>query len=170
MCRLSWNLWASASWNPQGLSRSVTGLLYILQLSKLPHFCAVSFVMVVYLMSVCPHLANRESQNGFSWNSTLDPRWTSSTHSTCLNQIAMTDTISLLIYSQHNTTRFTIGLQPHVSTHMSHLQLILELVNFYQAYFLGSQNAYYLQFFFWLMWVETCRYNPIVNLVMLCWM
>jgi hypothetical protein len=28
MCRLSWNLGASASWNPQGLSRPVMGLLY----------------------------------------------------------------------------------------------------------------------------------------------
>ena len=29
MCRLSWNLGASTSWNPQGLSRSVMGLLYV---------------------------------------------------------------------------------------------------------------------------------------------
>ena len=29
MCRLSWNLGASTSWNPQGLSRPVTGLLYL---------------------------------------------------------------------------------------------------------------------------------------------
>jgi len=29
MCRLSWNLGASASWNPQGLSRPVMGLLYL---------------------------------------------------------------------------------------------------------------------------------------------
>ena len=29
MCRLSWNLWASNSWNPQGLSRHVMGLLYL---------------------------------------------------------------------------------------------------------------------------------------------
>jgi len=31
MCQLSWNLEASASWNPQGLSRPVMGLLYLLQ-------------------------------------------------------------------------------------------------------------------------------------------
>ena len=30
MCRLSWNLGASTSWNPQGLSRPVMGLLYLL--------------------------------------------------------------------------------------------------------------------------------------------
>ena len=30
MCRLSWNLGASNSWNPQGLSRPVMGLLYLL--------------------------------------------------------------------------------------------------------------------------------------------
>ena len=29
MCRLSWNLGASASWNPQGLSRPVMGFLYL---------------------------------------------------------------------------------------------------------------------------------------------
>ena len=29
MCRLAWNLGASASWNPQGLSRPVMGLLYL---------------------------------------------------------------------------------------------------------------------------------------------
>ena len=28
MCRLSWNLGASTSWNPQGLSRPVMGLVY----------------------------------------------------------------------------------------------------------------------------------------------
>jgi len=27
MCRLSWILWASDSWNPQGLSRPVMGLI-----------------------------------------------------------------------------------------------------------------------------------------------
>jgi hypothetical protein len=30
MCRLSWNLGSSTSWNPQGLSRPVMGLLYLL--------------------------------------------------------------------------------------------------------------------------------------------
>jgi len=29
MCRSSWNLGASTSWNPQGLSRPVMGLLYL---------------------------------------------------------------------------------------------------------------------------------------------
>ena len=29
MCRLSWNMGASTSWNPQGLPRSVMGLLYL---------------------------------------------------------------------------------------------------------------------------------------------
>jgi len=29
MCRLSWNLGASSSWNPLGLSRPVMGLLYL---------------------------------------------------------------------------------------------------------------------------------------------
>ena len=34
MCRLSWNLGASTSWNPQGLSRPVMGLLYLLPLTS----------------------------------------------------------------------------------------------------------------------------------------
>jgi hypothetical protein len=58
MCWLSWNLGASASWNPQGLSRAVMGMLYlfsppwnrvvpekltVLQLVKeFPTFCATS--------------------------------------------------------------------------------------------------------------------------------
>jgi len=29
MCQMSWNLGASTSWNPQGLSRCVMGLLYL---------------------------------------------------------------------------------------------------------------------------------------------
>jgi len=29
MCRVSWNLGTSTTWNPQGLSRPVMGLLYL---------------------------------------------------------------------------------------------------------------------------------------------
>jgi len=29
VCRLSWNLGASTSWNPQGLPRPVMGLIYL---------------------------------------------------------------------------------------------------------------------------------------------
>jgi len=36
VCRLSWNLGASTSWNPQGLSRPVMGLLYLYLYSFLP--------------------------------------------------------------------------------------------------------------------------------------
>jgi hypothetical protein len=34
MCRLSWNLGASTSWNPQGMSRPVQGLLYLSNLYR----------------------------------------------------------------------------------------------------------------------------------------
>ena len=34
MCRLSWNLGASTSWNPQGLFRPVIGLLYLFYLLR----------------------------------------------------------------------------------------------------------------------------------------
>jgi hypothetical protein len=36
MCRLSWNLGASTSWNPMSLSRFVMGLLYLYPLPLLP--------------------------------------------------------------------------------------------------------------------------------------
>ena len=34
MCRMSWNLGTSPSWNPQGLSRPVMGLLYLYLLDQ----------------------------------------------------------------------------------------------------------------------------------------
>ena len=37
MCRLSWNLGASASWKPQGLSRPVMGMLYLYPASLSDH-------------------------------------------------------------------------------------------------------------------------------------
>jgi len=40
MCRLSWNLGASTSWNPQGLSRPVMGWLYLFYSSI---FCSVKW-------------------------------------------------------------------------------------------------------------------------------
>ena len=40
MCRLSWKLGASASWNPQGLSRPVMGSLYIYLLPQ-KHTCII---------------------------------------------------------------------------------------------------------------------------------
>jgi len=42
MCRLSWNLEASTFWNPQGLSRPVMGLLYLL-------FCII-YYMLYYII------------------------------------------------------------------------------------------------------------------------
>ena len=44
MCRLSWNLGASTSWNPQGLSRPVMGLLYILPIILWGHAQSVEAV------------------------------------------------------------------------------------------------------------------------------
>jgi hypothetical protein len=38
MCRLSWNLEASNSWNRQGLSIPVIGLFYLLHTSKVPNY------------------------------------------------------------------------------------------------------------------------------------
>jgi len=50
MCWLSWNLGASAFWNPQGLSRSVMGLLYL----YLYMFWALpAHLQEVYVIIVC---------------------------------------------------------------------------------------------------------------------
>jgi len=38
MCRLSWNLRASPSWIPQGLSRTVLGLLYLWSIGRISLF------------------------------------------------------------------------------------------------------------------------------------
>jgi hypothetical protein len=53
MCRLSWNLGASTSWNPQGLSRPVMGLLYLLPYVKtfVRHF----FFNVYAYNKICLH-------------------------------------------------------------------------------------------------------------------
>ena len=82
MCRLSWNLGASTSWNPQGLSRPVEGLLYLLQCSyarglfRAKHYtgiiimptCATSHWHVT-TASVSPRVPVRiQMTNGSRWN------------------------------------------------------------------------------------------------------
>jgi hypothetical protein len=58
MCRLSWNLGASNSWNPQGLSRPVMGLLYLyLYLSRQNAFYKRQLVQChscCLLLQFCP--------------------------------------------------------------------------------------------------------------------
>ena len=44
MCRLSWNLEASSSWNPKGFYMSVQGLLYLFIHYMLAHLLDVKFV------------------------------------------------------------------------------------------------------------------------------
>ena len=52
VCRLSWNLGASTSWNPQGLSRSVMGLLYLLALYNfIWQFCEIFMICGVNQIS-----------------------------------------------------------------------------------------------------------------------
>jgi hypothetical protein len=50
MCRLSWNLGASTSWNPQGLSRPIMGLLYLtFTLLYLTHICTNIYCYIAYI-------------------------------------------------------------------------------------------------------------------------
>jgi hypothetical protein len=55
MCRLSRNLGASNSWNPQGLSRPVMGLLYLL-----PHINTVpdALLFITGTTNVCSNITN----------------------------------------------------------------------------------------------------------------
>jgi hypothetical protein len=46
MCRLSRNLGASTSWNPQGLSKPVMGLLYLY--GKMPEFVLISLAVLLH--------------------------------------------------------------------------------------------------------------------------
>jgi len=53
MWRLSWNMGASTSWNPQGLSRAVMGLLYLCILSQFaPLLYASSFFLCLLLSQI----------------------------------------------------------------------------------------------------------------------
>ena len=49
MCRLSWNLGASTSWNAQGLSRSVMGLLYLFFRLSVPDAICSTKVFIFFL-------------------------------------------------------------------------------------------------------------------------
>ena len=50
MCRLSWNLGASTSWNPQGLSRPVMGLLYLLPVQFRSLLMRPSELSIIFLV------------------------------------------------------------------------------------------------------------------------
>jgi hypothetical protein len=54
MCRLSWHLGASTSWNPQGLSRAVMGLLYLYftVIIKITHVAIKEFLGIVIKKSL----------------------------------------------------------------------------------------------------------------------
>jgi len=54
MYRLSWNLGAPSSWNPQSLSRPVMGLLY-LYLYLYPYLCWCSMIHVIYICKEKSH-------------------------------------------------------------------------------------------------------------------
>ena len=51
MCRLSWNPGASAFWNPQGLSRPVMGLLYLLTVWSAT--CSSNYLGIQVIQSKC---------------------------------------------------------------------------------------------------------------------
>jgi len=62
-CRLSWNLGASTSWNPHGLSRSVMELIYLF------FTFVVLVLMVVALLAalMLPIISRPDSAREFYW-------------------------------------------------------------------------------------------------------
>ena len=70
MCQLSWNLGASTSWNPHGLSRHVMGLLYLLPFNT-PHRIKTSCICLpCYLRHVS---ACTRSSSGIPYTTTGIP-------------------------------------------------------------------------------------------------
>jgi hypothetical protein len=63
MCRLSWNLGASTSWNPRGLSRPVMGLLCLYLYLK---FLGVSSVTWIRYNSANPQISGANVQHTFA--------------------------------------------------------------------------------------------------------
>jgi len=60
MCRLSWNLVVSTSWNPQGLFRPVIGLLHLYRLRS---FTIYNFSSFLFLQFLCPKIFFRSFCN-----------------------------------------------------------------------------------------------------------
>ena len=65
-CRLSWNLWTSTSWNTQGLSRPVMGLLYLFVLFRRPSVTS-SYVVQWRLWSVWLKLGEEGEVHNGKW-------------------------------------------------------------------------------------------------------
>jgi len=59
MCRMSWNLGASTSWNPLGLSRSVMGLLFFFNAQD--NFIAKNFTATHFNVVRIPQFAKQYS-------------------------------------------------------------------------------------------------------------
>ena len=89
MCRLSWNLGASTSWNPQGLFRPVMGLLYLyLYFRSGLVFPRMPLLVSILLFSQEPFFCNSASSVDFRissfiinyfnlphYNSSFIPTW-----------------------------------------------------------------------------------------------
>ena len=65
MCRLSWNLGASTYWNPQGLSRTVMGLLYLYLYLYLFYLVCVLEQKFVGRQSLAPYVVIRVTTPSF---------------------------------------------------------------------------------------------------------
>ena len=134
MCRLSWNLGASTSWNPQGLSRPVMGLLYL------------------YLLLVDRTLQHENMPNSFlwGWDSTVsmtrldDPSLKSTPPMYCIyHSVSPTTVFSDLqwcqpVLSLYSSIRFHTATAPHPLT----TQYQLHLAVCVQAEFVHGKGTY----------------------------
>ena len=137
MCRLSWNLGASTSWNPQGLSRPVMGLLYLCMYRASSLFYTVTnkctiISQIITLLHVSILLCH--SQGAFNqyltklheyfkcscWKHNLQLRCVE----TCRSVIICEIIVHLLVIVQNKNKNkcVCISLLRHVSTLKGHLQ------------------------------------------------
>jgi len=87
VCRVSWNLGASNSWNPLGLSRTVMGLLYLLPFTRINY------------KTVPVSNFNKYLHYGTSfWGGSNSPQWARAS--------------SLLMFLDHTQRRSTVGRTP----------------------------------------------------------
>jgi hypothetical protein len=89
LCRLSWNLGTSSSWNPQGLSRSVMGLIYLYVLvSERCTLARESWMEILRVRTVrlpaASHVSDRQTAGFQMWQNfvvTNEPSFRARIHS-----------------------------------------------------------------------------------------
>ena len=130
MCWLSWNLGTSTSWNSQGLSRSVMGLLYLLYIKSLLsiisrhfpkcagrihtnlhiflHIAATGLMLLRFIRDITSYFNipfEQLSRRGISWSCTNCPSAVACRlrlwHAPCLSVVRIRDLRNLVDNQRH---------------------------------------------------------------------